>query len=157
MRESAKASRPADGSERAKVLSIAESYVRETGTLPTGRQVADRHAAEGGNPNTAKTLYSRTIKRQLREILAEPSAPPSAEWLSVGSDGRLPISPAIRAAMRLDASGKVLAQVVDGELRLRSVPVALERVQTLMREFDKGEGSVVDELIRDRRTEAEQE
>jgi hypothetical protein len=35
--------------------------------------------------------------------------------------------------------------------------VALDRAQALVRAFDRGEGSPVDELIRERRAEAERE
>jgi len=59
--------------------------------------------------------------------------------------------------MRLDPTREVLAEVVDGELRLVSAPVALEQVRRLVRKQDTGRGSVVDEFIAERRAEAARE
>ena len=69
-------------------------------------------------------------------------------------EGVVKIPPQVLDAMRLDASREVHVQVAEGEPRLASIPVALERARRLFRSFDKGAGSVVDEFIAERRTEA---
>ena len=53
--------------------------------------------------------------------------------------------------------GTVTARVDDGELRLMTPQAALRRARALVQGFDTGEGSPVDELIRERRAEASRE
>ena len=77
--------------------------------------------------------------------------------LKVALDGRFVIPAAARALMMLDEDGTVTARIEDGELKLISPMSAIRRIQRLIKERDQGEGSVVDELIRERRLEAERE
>jgi hypothetical protein len=66
------------------------------------------------------------------------------------------IPAAARAAMRLAGNGVVTARLENGELRLISPAVALARLQNLVRQHAGGR-SLVDELIAERRAEAERE
>ncbi|MGQ0485797.1 MAG: hypothetical protein ACT4SY_10650 [Hyphomicrobiales bacterium] len=77
--------------------------------------------------------------------------------LNIGADGRIVIPAAARAAMLLSGRSKVTARLEDDELRLISPKVALARLQQLIRERDRGQGSIVDELIAERRAEADRE
>jgi bifunctional DNA-binding transcriptional regulator/antitoxin component of YhaV-PrlF toxin-antitoxin module len=77
--------------------------------------------------------------------------------LTIGADGRVVIPAEMRRAMGIDRSGVVTARVVEGELRMLAPSVALERDRARIRAFDKGQGSPVDELIAERRAEAERE
>ena len=82
---------------------------------------------------------------------------PQRWTLKVAADGRFVIPAAARAQMMLDEDGTVTARIEDGELKLISRMAAIRRIQRLIKKKDQGEGSVVDELIRERRLEAEQE
>ena len=74
--------------------------------------------------------------------------------LKVAPDGRFVIPAAARAAMELGEDGKVTAYMEDGELRLISPQAAIRRIQAFIKANDKGTGSVVDELIAERREAA---
>ncbi len=75
--------------------------------------------------------------------------------LKVASDGRFVIPAAARAAMGIAEDGTVTAYLYEGELRLISPRTAIRRVQAFVKLHHKGEGSVVDELIAERRAAAE--
>ena len=77
--------------------------------------------------------------------------------LKVAANGRVVIPAAARAAMRLDTNGIITAVLEDGVLKLTSPAVALAKLQQLVRERDTGRGSASDELIAERRAEAERE
>jgi hypothetical protein len=59
--------------------------------------------------------------------------------------------------MRLGKDGVVTATLEGGMLRLVTPAVALAKLQQLVRERDRGTGSLADELIAERRAEAERE
>lgn len=157
--------RPSQGTKTGRVWEIADELERKFGRPPKVSEVASAYVAEGGHPGTGTVQFYawRNARRGSPPAAAPASGEPpppghdSSDWLVISPDGHLILSSELRQAMRLDASGKVHVKVVDGELRIASVPVVIERLQAMARKFDKGEGSMVDELIHDRRTEAESE
>ncbi|WP_162150314.1 hypothetical protein [Asticcacaulis sp. AC460] len=52
---------------------------------------------------------------------------------------------------------RLTGELVDGELRLISPAMALKKLQDMIQAVDTGTGSIVDELIADRRAEAARE
>ena len=82
--------------------------------------------------------------------------PPLQVALYIGADGRVLIPVELRRQMKLDDSGRITARIVDGELRMISPTVALEQLQHLFAPL-RGGSSVVDELLAERRAEAERE
>ena len=87
-----------------------------------------------------------------------PLAVSDQHWrLKIAPNGRVVIPAAARAAMRVDASGMVTARMDDGVLRLITPTMAVEKIRKLIRERDTGSGSIVDELLAERRAEAERE
>ena len=157
--------RPGPNTKTRKVWEIADILYQEHGRIPSRQEVIGRCAAEGGDVGTASTQFYHW-----RQAKAALDAVPDArtresnsrgarlgEWLPVSAEGQVSIPHHLLAAMRLDPTREVLAEVVDGELRLVSAPVALEQVRRLVRKQDTGRGSVVDEFIAERRAEAARE
>jgi bifunctional DNA-binding transcriptional regulator/antitoxin component of YhaV-PrlF toxin-antitoxin module len=78
--------------------------------------------------------------------------------LAVAENGRLVIPKPLRDAMHLDDAGMVTAFLdEDGVLMLVTPGAAIAKAQRMARLLDRGEGSVVDELIAERRAEAARE
>ena len=73
------------------------------------------------------------------------------------SGGRLQIPADIRRALGLNDGDAVTMEVVDGELHVRSYRETLARVQERLRPYVVSGVSIVDELIAERRAEAERE
>jgi bifunctional DNA-binding transcriptional regulator/antitoxin component of YhaV-PrlF toxin-antitoxin module len=90
-----------------------------------------------------------------RTRASEPGAGPV--HLTVAADGRLLIPAEMRRAMHLDASGRVTARVVDGELHLITPRTALRRLRAIARRLAPDGDAVVDEFIAEKRREAELE
>lgn len=151
--------KPRSAGATARVWEIADQVTRETGQVARRKDVIERYVAEGGNPNTASTQYHywRHAQEGNEEGETEKDANIEAVRLTVAGDGRLVIPAEMRRAMQIDASGRVTARVVNGELRVVSAAMALAQARDLVRAFDQGQGSPVDELIRERRAEAERE
>jgi AbrB family looped-hinge helix DNA binding protein len=81
-----------------------------------------------------------------------------AQSVKIIEGGKLVIPAAMRRAMGVERGDTVVVELLpDGELRVRSLAAAVKRAQTLVRGFVRGEGSPVDELIAERRAEAERE
>ena len=75
----------------------------------------------------------------------------------LGSGGRVVIPAEVRSRMGWKPDEALRIRIVDGEVRLESISDGVRRAQSLFRKFYKGEGSLVDELIADRRAEAARE
>lgn len=156
--------RPAEGTKTGRVWEIADELEARFGRLPRVSEVASAYAAEGGHPGTGQVQYYawKNARRAPPRGAAmapvdTPLGPDGSGWLAVSPDGHLVLPAALREAMRLDGSGKVRAQVVEGELRLASVPVVIERLQAMASRFRVEGESVVDEFIAEKRAEAERE
>ncbi len=77
--------------------------------------------------------------------------------LMVAANGRVVIPADIRAALGVKDGGKLIARVENGALVLETVHAALAKVQAMIREYVPEGTSLVDELIAERRAEAERE
>ncbi len=71
--------------------------------------------------------------------------------------GKLVIPAAMRRELGIATGDTVLVDVADGELRVRSLPAAIARAQAILRRYVPEGVSLADELIADRRREAERE
>lgn len=71
--------------------------------------------------------------------------------------GKLIIPASMRRELGLATGDTVLVDVADGELRVRSISKAIERAQAILRRHVPEGVSLADELIADRRREAERE
>ena len=77
--------------------------------------------------------------------------------LKLDAGGRVLIPAAVREAMQIGEDDTVLAWLEDGGLHLVSPEVARRQAQALARKLLGGTGSLADELIAERRAEAERE
>ena len=157
--------RPGPNTKTGRVWEIADALFKQDGRVPSRQDVIRRTTAEGGDGGTASVQFRRwrmakaalDAAEQSRRNPPKPRGERMGTWLPVTTDGTIVLPAGVMEQMRLDSSREVLVQVVDGEVRLRSGPVALEHVQRLARQFDTGTGSMVDELIAERRAEAARE
>ncbi len=77
--------------------------------------------------------------------------------LTLGPGGRVVIPAALREAMEVNEGDAILAWVEDGELHLLSPRVGARQAQAMLRGLIPEGVSLADELIADRRREAEAE
>lgn len=77
--------------------------------------------------------------------------------LTLGPGGRVVIPAALRDAMEAREGDAILAWVEDGELHLLSPRVGARQAQAMLKGLMPEGGSLADELIADRRREAEAE
>jgi antitoxin PrlF len=73
------------------------------------------------------------------------------------SGGRLQVPADIRRALGLSDGDPVTMEVVDGELRVRPLRETLARIRARLRPYLPAGVSLADELIADRRAEADRE
>lgn len=149
-------------SKTGRVWAIADELTRAAGRKATRREVVEAYLAEGGHPGTGNVQYGYWSKEFDRETAGATSPASTAierkAALTVGADGRVVIPATMRRAMRLDDEGRVTALLdEDGVLTLISFDAAVAKAQRYAMMLDRGEGSVVDELIAERRAEAARE
>ncbi len=77
--------------------------------------------------------------------------------LTLGPGGRVVIPAALRDAMQVEEGDAILAWVEDGELHLLSPRVGAKQAQAMLKALMPEGGSLADDLIADRRREAEAE
>ncbi|MHB8527883.1 MAG: AbrB/MazE/SpoVT family DNA-binding domain-containing protein [Caulobacteraceae bacterium] len=76
----------------------------------------------------------------------------------ISENGRLTIPATMRAALGLERGSSVVLEIVDGDLRVRSVAEALRRARATVRRLTDGRpGFSVDDFLAERRREAERE
>ncbi len=71
--------------------------------------------------------------------------------------GKLVIPAAMRRELGIATGDTVVVDVTDGELRVRSLPAAIARAQAIVRRHVPDGVSLADELMADRRREADRE
>lgn len=77
--------------------------------------------------------------------------------LQLGPGGRVVIPAVFREAMQVKEGDRLMASVVDGELRLITPAMGVKLAQKMVRETIPGDDSLADSLIEDRRREFEDE
>jgi bifunctional DNA-binding transcriptional regulator/antitoxin component of YhaV-PrlF toxin-antitoxin module len=73
--------------------------------------------------------------------------------IKVGANGRMVLPKAMRTAMGLSDSGVIVASLVDGEIRMRTMAKNIADVQAYYREHVVIDGST-DDFLAERRREA---
>jgi AbrB family looped-hinge helix DNA binding protein len=77
--------------------------------------------------------------------------------LRINQNGRVVIPAAVRAALGVRPGDSVVYRLAGRELRITSVQAALERARKMVRKYIPADVSLSDELIRERRREADRE
>lgn len=77
--------------------------------------------------------------------------------LMLDDEGHLTLPPPVRAQLGLVGGERLIARVRDGQLVIETLAAAVKRAQDLLAPYIAAEPSVVDELIAERRAEAERE
>lgn len=77
--------------------------------------------------------------------------------VKLSREGRVLIPAEVRAAMGLSEGTHLSLAVQDGEIRLFDRVQALRRARDIARKYKKAGDSVVDELLHERRVEADRE
>lgn len=70
------------------------------------------------------------------------------------SGGRLQLPSDVRRQLGLADGDQVVMRVIDGELHVRPQRDVLRRIQAMLRPYSPTDGSVVEELLAERRAEA---
>ncbi len=149
-----------------RIWEIADELTAALGRQASRADVLERANKEGIHPGTAGKQYNdwRLSYQNRRESpvegsekgMSEAPAAPFSLPLQIGTDGRVLIPLELRRQMKIDETGRLTASVVDGELRLISPAVALDQLDRLFAPL-RGGPSLVDELLAERRAEAERE
>ena len=150
--------RPAGGTSTGLVWEIADRISQQIGRCAPRKDVIAAVVGAGGNGNTASTQYS-AWKKSWQPTKGDSSIVATSTGsvvLQMGRDGRVLVPQAFRIALGIDDLSKLSARIENGELRIAPQKLAFARLQALVKAHDKGEGSVVDELLSDRRLEASQ-
>ena len=80
-----------------------------------------------------------------------------AQRVKIVEGGKLVIPALMRRELGIGAGDTVLVDIDNGELQVRSVSKALERARAILRRHIPEGVNLADELIEDRRAEAEHE
>lgn len=81
----------------------------------------------------------------------------TAQRVRIIEGGKLIIPAPMRRELGIATGDTVLVELEDGELRVRSLTQAIARAQAILRRHVPQGGSLADELIADRRREAERD
>ncbi|WP_342162326.1 AbrB/MazE/SpoVT family DNA-binding domain-containing protein [Methylobacterium sp. SD21] len=80
-----------------------------------------------------------------------------SQAVKIGDDGKLLIPNDFRRELGLDAGDTVTVELTEDGLRVRSLSAAIRTAQAIVRGFAPAERSLSDELIAERRANAERE
>ena len=80
-----------------------------------------------------------------------------AQRVKIVEGGKLVIPAVMRRELGIGAGDTVMVDIDNGELRVRSISKALERARAILRRHIPEGSNLADELIMDRRAEAERE
>lgn len=80
-----------------------------------------------------------------------------AQRVKIVDGGKLVIPASMRRELGLATGDTVLVDIDDGELRVRSISRAVERARAILRKYLPEGVGLADELIAERRREAESE
>ncbi|MEQ8281283.1 MAG: AbrB/MazE/SpoVT family DNA-binding domain-containing protein [Parvibaculum sp.] len=128
--------------------------------LPT-KSAKIRALGSAGFKRTEIARFLNIRYQHVRNVEVQASTkdetPPQSTHVEVGAGGRVVIPASIREAMGIREGDRLVARFADGELKLMTKQLALQRAQEAVRAFVPSGVSLADELIADRRREAAEE
>lgn len=133
------------------VLSMPKAYAATRTGI--GALIVDRSISERSGGTAAATSAGGMAE----SAAAWNSGLPDRIDLTMGPGGRIVIPAVFRDAMQVKEGDRIMASVVDGELRLITPMMGVRLAQKLVREMVPEGVSLVDELIAERRREFERE
>ncbi len=104
--------------------------------------------------------HVRNVVVRAEESAADPykaEPPPEQEWIAVAANGRMVVPASYRRMLGLEGGGPVLLKIENGALRLIGRAAALGRAQATVAQYSAKGGSMVDELLAERKLEAARE
>ncbi len=104
---------------------------------------------------TRRTRAEGVAERPVETSAAAPAL--KSVWVEVAPNGRVVIPVALRRSLGVESGGSLMFRVEGGEVTLMSREAAIKSVQDLVAKHVKKRGSMVDELIAERREEARRE
>lgn len=108
--------------------------------------------------NVVRGMRDREQRRMTSSGTHEPASASAAPVRAqVGEAGRIVIPAALRAALGIEVGDTVLLRVEDGELRIVTPLQALRRAQAIVGQLVPEDRSLADELVAERRMEADVE
>lgn len=78
-------------------------------------------------------------------------------WVEVGANGEIVLPEQMRRQLGIEPGTRVLLELDDDEVRVLTRETSVKRMQEQLRPSLEGKPSMVDELLAERRREAEQE
>lgn len=133
-------------SEIADFLGIRYQHVRNV-------LVNDERVASGVAADTQHDTKARDVAANPKAAQAKPSP----TKVRIELDGRVTIPPEFRRALGLKENDPVVLTLEDDEVRMTSLPVSVRRAQAIIRQIVPASVSLVDELLAERRLDAERE
>ena len=91
------------------------------------------------DPNKDCNLFEREISYMIR--------------VNVMPNGRLVLPVALRKSLGVEKGGQLMAEIVDGQVRLMTPDASLDRARALFRKYVPAGTSIADEVIAERRAE----
>lgn len=139
-------------SKSAKIRELAAEGMR-TADIARVLHITYQHAYkvlndEAQKKGVTKSGFSESVQNQLASSQAK---------LRLGPDGRVVIPAAFRETLGLGEGDTLFARIENGEIHLLTSAALMRRVNVIVREFVPEGVSLVDELIEERRREAEQD
>lgn len=122
-----------------------------------GFRQADIARFEGVRDQYVSNIASQIAPSPTAEALEPAPAAPKRLELALAPDGRIVIPASVREAMGLKDGGRLYGRLDDGELRLFTPATGARKLQAIIRKFVPEGVSLSEELIRERRAEAERE
>lgn len=151
--------RPSPGTSTGRVWEIADEITRNSGRRAKRAEVITQFRTEGGNYNTASTQYhywKAEFDRRHADT-GEQEAVYEIATVQVKDAGRILLPASVRDALLIQEGDFLGMEIVDGEIRLIPLDTAVRRAQELVRRYIPEGSNLVDELIAERRREAERE
>ena len=129
--------------------------IRDIVSGPMADEDKMRALAEAGCEATEIADHLGLDIARVSEVLGGPALP--AVRVGVGPGGRIVIPASYRRAMKIQPGDQLVLRFVDGELRAVSSAEGVRRAQRRVAKYVPRDRNLADELIAERRLEAERE